>query len=61
VRDLVADDLEREHGHGDAVFLGHQAGLAVDRALGDRQAAGYPAGDVGQVAGTCPAAIRSFD
>src|SRR6201994_4455693 len=57
VRDLVTRDLEREHGHGDAVFLGHQAGLAVDRALQDRQAAGYPAGDVGQGAGHLLAAL----
>src|SRR5207248_5020098 len=57
VRDLVVRDLEREHGHGDTVLLGHQAGLAVDRALQDRQAAGYPAGEVGQVAGHLLAAF----
>ena len=30
--------VEREHRHGDAVLLGHQAGLAVDRALQERRA-----------------------
>ena len=32
VLDPVVGDLERKHGHGDAVLLGDQAGLAVDRA-----------------------------
>jgi hypothetical protein len=48
VRDPVAFDVEREHGHGDAIVLGHQAGLAVDRARQDCQA-GCPAGDIDQV------------
>jgi len=38
VLDPVACDVERVHRHGDAVALGDQAGLAVDRALQDRQA-----------------------
>jgi hypothetical protein len=29
VLDHVGCDVEREHGHGDAVLLGHQAGLAL--------------------------------
>src|SRR5215469_15762680 len=37
VLDPVAGDLEREHGNGDVVLLGDQAGLAVDHALQDRQ------------------------
>ncbi len=35
VLDLVAGDVEREHGHSDAVLLGHQAGLAVDHPLAE--------------------------
>jgi hypothetical protein len=31
--DPVARDVERVHRHGDAVPLGHQTGLTVDRAL----------------------------
>src|SRR5215813_8470051 len=50
VLDPVARDVKREHRHGDAVLLGHQPGLAVDRALQDRQA-GCPAGDVEAGAG----------
>ena len=46
VLDPVACDVEREHRHGDAVLLGHQAGLAVDRAFQERQVAGCPAGDI---------------
>ena len=42
--DLVAGDLECVHHHGDAVLLGYQAGLAVDRAFQERQA-GCLAGD----------------
>ena len=42
--DLLACDLERVDRHGDAVLLGHQAGLAVDCALQQRHA-GYQAGD----------------
>jgi len=42
--DLLACDLERVDRHGDAVLLGHQAGLAVDCALQERHA-GYQAGD----------------
>jgi len=49
VGDPPACDVEGEHGHGDAVLLGDQAGLAVDRALQDRQA-GCLVGDTGQVA-----------
>jgi hypothetical protein len=45
VPDPVARDLEREHRDGDAVLLGDQAGLAVDRTLHERQA-GYRPGDV---------------
>jgi hypothetical protein len=40
---------KRVHRYGRAVRLGHQAGLAVDRALQDRQAG--PADETGQVAG----------
>src|SRR6516165_6379880 len=47
--DLVACDIEREHRHGDAVLLAHQAGLAVDRALHDRQAE-CPVGEADQIA-----------
>jgi hypothetical protein len=56
VPDPPVCDLEREHRHGDAVLLGDQAGLAVDRALQDRQA-GWPAGEVGQVARDLLAAL----
>src|SRR5260370_29577413 len=45
VLDPIAGDVEREHRHGDAVLLSHQAGLAVDRALQERHVAGRPAGD----------------
>jgi hypothetical protein len=45
VLDPVVGDVEREHRHGDAVLLGDQAGLAVDRALQERQA-GCDAGDI---------------
>jgi hypothetical protein len=38
VCDPAACDVERVHRHGDAVLLSDQAGLAVDRALQDRQA-----------------------
>jgi hypothetical protein len=38
VLDLLACDVEREHRRGDAVVLGDQTGLAVDRALEPRQA-----------------------
>jgi hypothetical protein len=44
--DPVASDVERDHGHGDAVLLGDQAGLAVDRALQEHQA-GCDTGDFG--------------
>src|SRR5712691_1739669 len=47
--DPVAGEVERDHRHDDAVQLGHQAGLAVDRALQDRQA-GYPAGEIEGIA-----------
>ena len=50
VRDPVACDVEREHRHGDAVLLGHQAGLAVDRVLQDRHVAGCPVGDIDDIA-----------
>src|SRR5262249_2330269 len=43
VLDPVPCDVERGHRHGDAVLLSDQAGLAVDRALQDRQA-GCPVG-----------------
>jgi hypothetical protein len=43
VRDLVVCDVERVHRHGDAVQLGHQAGLTVDRTLQDPHA-GYRTG-----------------
>jgi hypothetical protein len=33
VGDTVAGDIELVHRHCDAVLLGHQAGLAVDRTL----------------------------
>jgi len=45
VLDPVACDLEREHRHGDAVLLGHQAGLAVDGAFQERHVAGFTVGD----------------
>jgi len=45
VLDLAACDVERVHRHGGAVQLGHQAGLAVDRALKDRQAGSGPFGE----------------
>jgi hypothetical protein len=46
VLDPVAEDLEREHCYGDAVLLGDQARLAVDRTLQERQS-GCDAGDFG--------------
>src|SRR6266571_8371408 len=45
VLDPVAGDVEREHRHGDAVFLSHEAGLAVDRALVERRVARRPVGE----------------
>ena len=45
VLDPVACDVEREHRHGDAVLLSHQAGLAVDGAFQERHVAGRPVGD----------------
>jgi hypothetical protein len=39
VLDPVACEVEREHRHDDAVQLGDQSGLAVDRALQDRHGA----------------------
>jgi hypothetical protein len=50
VRDPVARDGEGEDGHGDAVLLGDQAGLAVDRVLQDRHVAGGPVGDIDDIA-----------
>ena len=48
--DVIAGDVEGEHGDGGAVVLGNQAGLAVDSAFEDGQ--GWSAGgEVGQVAG----------
>ena len=58
VLDPVARDVEGEHRHGDAVLLGDQAGLAVDRALEERQA-GCPAGDVGAGSGRSARRLRS--
>ena len=55
--DPVACDLERVHRHGDAVQLGHQAGLAVDRALQEPHVAACCAGEIGQVARDLPAAF----
>src|SRR5260370_588027 len=48
--DLAGCDLECVHGHGDAVLLGHQTGLAVDGALQEPHVAGCCAGEIGQVA-----------
>ncbi len=48
--DPAGCDLERVHRHGDAVLLGHQARLAVDRALQEPHVAGCYAGEIGQVA-----------
>jgi hypothetical protein len=50
VLDFLACEVEREHRGGDAVVLGHQARLAVDGALEERQA-GFPAGDARVEAG----------
>jgi hypothetical protein len=47
VPDPAACDVEREHGHGDAVLLSYQPGLAVDRAFQERHVAGRPVGDFG--------------
>ena len=44
--DPVACDVEREHRHCDAVLLGHQPGLAVDRAFQERHVAWHPVGDL---------------
>ncbi len=57
VLDPVAVDVEREHRHGDAVLLGYQAGLAVDRALQDRHVSGAPFGQVDNVARDLLAAL----
>src|SRR6266568_8647629 len=46
VFDPVAGDVEREHRHGDAVFLSDHAGLAVDRALVERHVARRPVGEL---------------
>ncbi len=43
--DPVARDVARQHRHGDAIKLGHQTGLTVDRTLQDRQV-GCPAGEL---------------
>src|SRR5271156_579878 len=56
VLDPVAGDLEREHRHGDAVLLGDQAGLAIDRALQESQAR-CPADDIEGGAGDLLAAF----
>ena len=50
VGDPVVCDVEREHRDGDAVLLGCQAGLAVDRALQHRHVAGCSGRQLGQVA-----------
>src|SRR4051812_40703924 len=42
VPDPVARDVEREDRQGDAVLLGHDAGLAVDRTFQERHGAGRP-------------------
>ena len=60
VGDPVASDLERVHRHGDAVQLGDQAGLAVDRALQDRQAR-CSAGDLDVGAGDLLAAFDGLE
>ncbi|MGV9304309.1 hypothetical protein ACWENQ_15780 [Nonomuraea sp. NPDC004354] len=39
--DPVACHLERLHGYGEAILLGDQAGLAVDRTIQDRQVAEF--------------------
>jgi len=49
VLDPVACDVECHHHHGDAIFLRHQTGLAVDRTLQDRRV-GCPAGDIDEQA-----------
>lgn len=43
--DPIAHDVECADRHCDAVDLGHETGLTVDRALQDRQV-GCPAGDI---------------
>ena len=45
VPDPVASDVEREHGHDQAVLLGHQAGLAVDGTFQERHRADCPVRD----------------
>jgi hypothetical protein len=50
VLDPVSCDLERVHRHGDAVALGDQPGLAVDRALAERHARGRAVEQGGDVA-----------
>lgn len=49
VSDPVVCDVERVHGHDDAVLLGDQAGLTVDGALQERQV-GQPAGESDEAA-----------
>src|SRR5207248_6160131 len=48
--DPVVCDFERVHADGDAVQLSDQPGLAVDRALQDRQAGRCPAGEINDIA-----------
>ena len=50
VVDPATREAEREDRHDDAVLLGYQAGLAVDRVLEERHAAGWPAGQPDEVA-----------
>ena len=61
VLDVVAGDLEREHRHDAAVLLGHQAGLAVDRAFQEPHARRRPAGDLDPRAGDPLAAGDGVD
>jgi len=56
VLDPVACDVEREYRHDDAVLLGDQAGLAIDRALQESQAR-CPADDIEGGAGDLLAAF----
>ncbi len=61
VPDVVAGDLEREHRHDAAVVLGHQAGLAVDRAFQEPHARRRPAGNLDPRAGDPLAAGDGVD
>jgi hypothetical protein len=57
VGDLVTGDLEGEHRDGDAIVLGDQAWLAVDRAFEDGHS-WCAGGEVSQVAGDLLATVN---